>query len=147
MLYTIQSLLLAALLLLTAGQASAYDQSPIGVWQHPNGRIHLEIYPCADALCGRLVWLQRPNDETGRPRTDINNPTPALRSRPIIGMQVLTGLRRTADGSWEDGTAYNPDDGETYDTKMSIEPDGRLRTRGYVIMSLLGKTVLWTRVR
>jgi uncharacterized protein (DUF2147 family) len=134
-------------LFVTAGLAAASEPTPVGVWLHSNGRIQMEIYGCGEDLCGRLVWFKCPNNEDGTPRTDVNNPDPALRARPLLGLQVLHGLRRTDEGFWDDGTVYNPDDGETYATQMSIEPDGTLRTRGYILISLIGKTVIWTRVK
>ena len=132
-------------LLATAGLAAAAEPTPVGVWLHSNGRIQMEIYPCGEDLCGKLVWFKYPNNDDGTPRTDVNNPDPTLRAPPLMGLQVLHGLRRTDDG-WEDGTVYNPDDGETYSTEMTILPDGTLRTRGYILITLIGKTVIWTRV-
>jgi uncharacterized protein (DUF2147 family) len=141
-------------LLLAATEAGASSQTPnggqsptpIGVWLHPNKRLQIEIVPCGEQLCGTLVWFQRPNDAQGLPLVDVKNKNPALRTRPLLGLSILYGLRRTGGNTWEDGKIYNPDDGNDYNAQMSIEDDGTLRVHAYVLVPLLGKTFIWTRV-
>ncbi len=135
------------LALLAATQVRAQSPTPIGVWLHANQRIEIEILPCGDRLCGKLVWFKRPNDAQGQPLVDFKNTDPTLRARPVLGLTILSGLRRTDENTWEDGKIYNPDDGNDYQARMSIKDDGTLRVRAYVILPLLGKTQIWTRVR
>ena len=139
--------LAVALLAATQIGATAETPTPVGVWLHPDGRIKMEIAPCGDALCAKLIWFKSPNDDQGLPRVDLKNPDPALRARPLLGLKVLEGLRPNADGAWDGGEVYNPDDGENYKARMSIQDDGTLRVRGYILIPLLGKTLVWTRVR
>ena len=77
---------------------------------------------------------------------DAKNPDPALRSRPLLGLTVLQDLRQTGEGIWEDGKIYNPDDGKEYQARMSIQEDGTLHVRAYVVLEVLGKTQVMTRV-
>jgi uncharacterized protein (DUF2147 family) len=135
------------LALLAAAPVGASNPTPVGVWLHANGRIEVEIAPCGDRLCGKLVWFKWPNDAQGRPLVDLKNPAPKLRKRPLLGLTILTGLRSAGDGTWEDGTIYNPDDGITYEALMSFAGDGNLRVRAYVMFPFLGETQIWTRVR
>ena len=51
-----------------------------GVWVEEDGEAWIEIAPCEDALCGRIVWLKEPLDKAGQPHVDTNNPDPALRA-------------------------------------------------------------------
>jgi uncharacterized protein (DUF2147 family) len=134
------------IVLFVATPARAQDPTPVGVWLHENKRIKVEIAPCGDALCGKLVWFKRPNDAAGLPLVDVLNPNPVLRTRPLLGLEILHGLRPAGDGTWEDGTIYNPDDGETYSASMSIQGDGSVRVRVYVFLPLFGETKIWTRV-
>jgi uncharacterized protein (DUF2147 family) len=113
---------------------------------HPNKRLQIEIVPCGDRLCGTLVWFQRPNDAQGLPLVDVKNKNPALRTRPLLGLSILYGLRRTGGNTREEGKIYNPDDGNDYNAQMSIEDDGTLRVLAYVLLPPLGKTFIWTRV-
>ena len=133
--------------LLLASPAAAQTSTPVGVWLHPNKRIEIEIKPCGDRLCAELVWLERPYGDDGLPRADVKNKNPALRTRPLLGLNVLQGLRAAGENNWEDGEIYNPDDGENYRARMSIEKGGDLRIRAFVLLPLLGKTLIWTPVR
>src|SRR5690242_12587441 len=104
-------------LMLVAEAAAAQEASPLGIWLHHNQRIQIEIAPCDVHLCAKIVWLKNPNDAQGLPLADFRNPAPALRDRPVLGLTVLEGLRRTGENSWEEGRIYNPDDGATYRAK------------------------------
>jgi uncharacterized protein (DUF2147 family) len=77
----------------------------------------------------------------------LKNDDPALRKRPLLGLAILYGLRRAGEDSWEDGKIYNPDDGVDYNATMSIQKDGTLRVRAYVLHPIFGKTLIWTRVQ
>jgi uncharacterized protein (DUF2147 family) len=133
----------AAILCAPAVQA----QSPVGVWLHANQRIEVEISACGDRLCGRIIWFHSPNDAAGLPLVDLKNPDPALRGRPLLGLQVLHDVHLVGAVNWEDGVIYNPDDGKAYQVSLSIQSDGALRVRGFVLVPFLSKTQVWTRVR
>ncbi len=141
----ISSFLLYALL--AVAPVNARSPTPAGVWLHANGRIEIEIAPCSDRLCGKLIWFKRPNDAQGLPLVDLKNADPALRTRPLLGLTILSDLRRSGEGTWEGGKIYNPDDGANYNARMSIFDDENLRVRAYVLRPVFGKTQIWTRVR
>jgi uncharacterized protein (DUF2147 family) len=133
-------------ILLATTPAGAQTPTPVGVWLHDNKRIEIEIAPCGENLCGKLVWFKWPNDAHGLPLVDLKNPDPALRTRPLLGLTVLIGLRRTGQNTWEGGKIYDPDDGATYTASMSVPEDGSLQMRVYVLLPLFGKTLYWTRM-
>lgn len=134
-------------MLLAATPAAAQSPTPVGVWLHPDKRIQIEIAPCGDRLCRKIVWFQWPNDGAGLPLVDLKNSDFKLRTRPLLGLTVLEGLRAAGENRWEDGAVYNPDDGVNYKARMSIEGDGSLRIRAYILLPLFGHTLIWTRVR
>jgi uncharacterized protein (DUF2147 family) len=138
---------LLGLVLVAATPANAESPTPVGVWLHDNKRIEIEIAPCGEVLCAKIVWFQWPNGAQGLPLVDLKNADPALRNRPLLGLTVLYGLRRTGDNSWEDGYVYNPDDGVDYRAQMTIQNDSTLRIRAYVLIPWFGHTLIWTRVR
>ena len=146
-------LFLAALVTAPAAMATQTSATPphsdsaAGVWLHANKRIQIEIAPCGERLCARIVWLKKPNNAEGLPLSDVKNPDATLRGRHVLGLQVLSGMRATGPDSWADGTIYNPDDGSAYQATMVLKGDGALRIHAYVLVSLLGKTLVWTRVR
>ncbi len=135
----------AVLLPLGAPAAMAADPGPIGMWLAESGRGAVDIQPCGDKLCGSLAWLKAPLNEQGKPKTDIHNPDPALQQRPLCGVPILAGFAADGPNSWSGGTIYDAASGTTYKSTMALNPDGTLHVRGYVGISLFGKSQVWTR--
>ena len=117
-------------LALAAGSALAAD-SATGTWRLSNGKVTVKVAPCGGGLCGRVVALKKPRDGKGRPRLDKENPNPALRARPVIGLTILTNMRASGEGSWA-GTIYNPDDGNTYSSRMQLMGPSTMKVDGCV---------------
>src|SRR5271156_1558880 len=93
--FSISFAIVLAAIALAATPVGAQTPTPVGVWLHDNKRIEIEITPCGDTLCGKLVWFKWPNNAQGLPLVDLNNPDSALRTRPLLGLLVLNGLHRT----------------------------------------------------
>ena len=139
---TIIAVLAPIMLLLLSVAARA--ETPLGLWDADES--HIEIYHCGELLCGRVAALDEPLDKDGNPKLDVNNHDPALRTRPILGMDLIADFSRKSDRQWVNGRIYDPRDGKTYKCKMTLQKDGTLKVRGYVGVSLFGKTVVWTRI-
>jgi hypothetical protein len=77
----------------------------------------------------------------GAPRLDDRNPDPALRERPIVGIDLLSEYRFD-DGQWR-GRIYDPESGKVYSSRMKVEKDGRLHMRGYIGVPMLGRTAIF----
>ncbi len=145
----------ACILLMYASAVHAAGRDDIlGIWNNEEKDAQIEIFRCAGKYCGNIVWIDKPlysADEgqarTGLPRRDDNNPNPDLRSRPIIGLQIMTAFEFTGDFRWGGGKVYDPNNGKTYSGKMTLVSSDRLLLRGYVLFSLFGRTSTWTRVR
>jgi uncharacterized protein (DUF2147 family) len=138
----------AALVLLACtgvGAARAEARSPVGLWYAEGGAAQVRIERCGDALCGRVVWLRSPFDERGCDLSDERNPDRTLRSRPVVGLEVLRGLVWSGD-AWSGGTIYDPASGRTYRVSAQLDGSDRLHLRGYVGIPLLGRTTTWIRV-
>lgn len=120
-----------------------------GLWidhRDPQKRkVAVWIEDCDGLLCGHIYWLRKPLSAGGRPKRDRHNPDARLRDRPLCGLRILSGFKRTGDGTWSAGQIYNPSDGRTFSSTMTLESDGGLRISGYFGLSLLGKTVQWVR--
>ncbi len=106
---------LAAALFLTAAPAAMAEGGVLGRWATPGVSAVVELAPCAGAstLCGTIRWLWDAVDDKGRPRLDSQNAEAGLRSRPLLGLSILSGLTPSSDGVWA-GRIYNPEDGQTY---------------------------------
>jgi uncharacterized protein (DUF2147 family) len=145
--HAIKKMLIAALMLAFAPMsAGAQEPGPTGVWLYPNQRFAVAIVPCGEQLCGKIAWLKSPDDAQGQPRLDAANPDPTLCARPMLGLTVLQGLRQVDDHTWENGTIYNPDDGSHYSATLSVASDGTLHVHAYVMVAMLGKTIVLTRL-
>jgi len=95
---------------------------------------------------GKVVWMEIPNHPNGEPRRDVKNPDPSKRNQTNVGIVIMKGFTyNEATDEWENGTVYNPASGKTYRSFLKLESDTKLKVRGYLGFSLLGKTVVWTR--
>jgi hypothetical protein len=93
---------------------------------------------------GRVV----PEQLVGKVKMDVLNPDSELQGRPIEGLQVISGFRAESAYEWGNATIYNPEDGKTYKCKATLSDDGdSLKIRGFIGISLLGRTQTWTRLR
>lgn len=135
---------LVILSLAVAVPVAGAQTTPItGRWLSESGKGVIEIYPCADKLCGKLVWLSDPIRD-GAPAVDRSNPDAALRQRPLCGLTMLGDFRQVEANRWGDGWIYSSENGKTYRATMML--DGNLlKLRGYVGIPLFGETQTWTR--
>ena len=117
--------------LTVAAQPAGAADSATGTWRLSNGKVTVRVSSCGDGLCGRVVALRKPRDDKGRPRLDKENPNPSLRSRPVIGLTILSNMRANGEGTWS-GTIYNPDDGNTYASSMQLVGPSTMKVNGCV---------------
>jgi uncharacterized protein (DUF2147 family) len=139
-------LLAVALALGHAVRAAPAGDPTFGDWltQARDGKVR--VGPCAAdpaQACGTLIWLKPPADAPPGPLHDAHNPDAALRSRPLLGVLIVSGFHRQAPGEWVDGKVYDPNDGKTYRSKMNLDPDGTLKVSGCV--AVFCKTQTWTK--
>jgi len=130
----------------------------VGNWQPSDGRSVVSIYKGnsdndedPNKYYGKVVWLKEPNDENGTPRTDINNPDESKHNDPLKGMVILKGLEFVGgkkDREWDNGDIYDPKSGSSYTfyVEMSKKNENLLDARGYIGISLLGRTDTWKRL-
>lgn len=126
--------------------AAAFAQDVIGKWKLEDGTAIVEVYKSGDSFNGKIVWLQKPTESDGTPAKDKNNPDKNLQSRQLIGLNMLSGLKKT-DGEYAGGKIYDPGNGKTYNCSMKVEGDV-LKVRGSLDKKgLLGRTMDWFRVK
>lgn len=117
-----------------------------GLWLDDEGKAGVDIQPCGAEMCGRIVWLKEPMGPDGKPWTDKLNPDAAKRSRPVCGLQVMGGLKRGANGTWQDGWVYDPEEGKSYNLEITLKDAATLSVVGYVGIRLLSETFQWRRL-
>lgn len=124
----------------------SFAQDVVGKWKLDDGSAIVEVYKAGDCYNGKIVWLETPTYKDGSPVLDTNNPDKNLQSRQLIGLNMLSGLKKV-DGEYKNGNIYDPGNGKTYYCSMKVEGDvlkvkGSLDKRG-----LLGRTMDWFRVK
>ena len=132
---------------LSKAQVKANDVE--GIWLNEDKDAHIRIENRDGKYYGNIVWLKEPYEEgTTDPKVDDENPDPELQKRPIMGLELLSGFVFDGDDEWEDGDIYDPKSGKTYSCYMKFTDDtqDKLKVRGYIGVSLLGRTTYWTRV-
>lgn len=126
--------------------AAAFAQDVIGKWKLEDGTAIVEVYQQGDAFNGKIVWLEKPDGPDGKPAVDRNNPDKNLQSRQLMGLNMLSGLKKNG-GEYTGGKIYDPGNGKTYNCSMKVEGDV-LKVRGSLDKKgLLGRTMDWFRVK
>ncbi len=129
------------------GTASANDRDArdavFGQWAGDTSI--LEVGEANGALYARVISVRDPvyiagekDGPVGTTRVDVHNPDASLRSRPIVGIDLVSGYKYD-DGKWQ-GQLYDPGSGKTYQSQMSVDGGGNLKLRGYIGSPMFGKT-------
>ncbi len=128
--------MIATAALLVALPASA--ATPIaGRYLTEDGAGIIEVGRCGNSVCGKLVRILK--SEPNAPRTDVNNSDAALRSRPILGLPILSNFA-DAGSDWR-GRIYDPRNGKSYKSIVSRQPNGSLKVQGCI--AIFCQTQVW----
>lgn len=143
-------LLVTGFIFLTVGSSfKVLQENPdaiVGVWKTGEGNAMVRIYKNGEKYQGKIVWLKEPNDpETGKPKIDKNHPEENSRMRPILGLVNVWGFRYAEKNNWEEGSIYDPKNGNTYSCTIKMTSQNTIEVRGFIGVSLIGRTDTWTR--
>jgi uncharacterized protein (DUF2147 family) len=150
----IKTALFAAFICLALAAAcyAAGADDILGVWNNEEKDARIEVFKCGDKYCGKIIWVKEPNypagsteGTPGTPRLDNHNPDPAQRTQPIFGLQIMHNFIFAGDNLWKGGKVYDPKNGKTYSGRMKLVSPNQLNLRGYIGISLIGRTTSWTR--
>ncbi len=128
----------AGLLLATAAYAQTAEDA-FGVWLNPENKSHTEFYKCGDGLCAKIV-----KNVDGQ-KTDDQNPDASKKSRPIVGLVIMQGAKKTGANKWA-GTLYNRADGKSYSGTLTVKSKDAVELSGCVA-AVFCKTTAFSRVR
>ncbi|WP_422375602.1 DUF2147 domain-containing protein [Roseibium sp.] len=138
MLKSVLSTALLAAGLVTASTTLSIAADAKGDWVRPNGASKIRISSCGSALCGKLIWLREP-------RNDTQNPDASKRSRPLVGVQIVQSMKPTSQENQWKGKVYNAEDGKTYTGFIKLTSANKLKLEGCVMGGLICKGETWTR--
>ena len=128
---------LAAILALPTEGALAADPSVIGDWLVKDGYANIRIDNCGGKMWGIVAWEKTPGN-------DEENPDPAKRSRPTLGMPILIGMVQKEPNKWS-GEIYNSQNGKMYTAHISLADENTLDLEGCLFFFC--QTQKWTRVK
>lgn len=143
------TLLLSICSLLSVKASPFLNDNPdaiIGNWKTGEGTAVVQIYKQGSNYFGKIVWLKEPNNpNTGKPRVDEKNSNPAKRNTPLLGLVNLRNFSFHKNNLWKDGKIYDPKSGDDYSCKITMKDSNTIEVRGYIGISLLGRTDVWKR--
>ena len=124
---------LLSIAILGISAVASFAADPTGTWRTEENAT-VRVSSCGGGLCATIASIKEPNNpQTGEPKTDIHNVDPSKRNRPIVGLQIFTGLRPEGANKWT-GRIYSPEDGKTYDVNVVLENAGTLKIQGCVLV-------------
>ncbi|GAA4338415.1 DUF2147 domain-containing protein [Flaviaesturariibacter amylovorans] len=138
-----KKLIFFLVLLLSIGNVFGQDKGDaiVGEWLSSSKEGKIQIYRQGNKYFGKISWSKNPGN------LDTKNPDEKLRSRTIVGSVILKDFEFDGDNEWEDGTIYDPKSGKTYSCNMELKNANQLKIRGYIGISLIGRTEVWDRVK
>lgn len=150
----IYRLLLSFIVLFIAPNITAKGQNlppterVCGKWESVDKKLIIKVYLQNGQYRAKLVWYSNTDGKPLDYWRDVNNPNPALRSRRLLGMELLSGLKyNKASNTWEDGHVYDSTHGRTWNASARIDKKGILHVRGYWHFKFIGRTLLFFRVK
>ena len=102
--------------------------APTGVWLDEQGRGAIEIAPCGEGLCGRLVWVKDKKE-----------------ARSACGLQIIGDVKRIDAATWNGGWIYSPELKSRFDVELKPADDGTLVVTGFAGSRDLSETMIWRR--
>jgi uncharacterized protein (DUF2147 family) len=127
--------------------APAQANAELGTWLNTDRKGKIQLRECGDnSLCGQLVWLKDPVDKKGKPWLDELNPDPKLRTRSVVGVDVLIGTKKIAPKTWQ-GRIYDPEVGKVYYLKHLKVGKDKVEIKGCLPSGWPCRTKYWTRTK
>ena len=134
------------LFLILVGLHTGAASAPIdGRWLTADGTGWIDIRTEDNVTRGFIAGSPEDPDDREPQELDQHNPDPELRTRPLTGIQIITDLQQRSDTKWQ-GNIYDPNSGKTYKCTLKLTDADTLKLRGYLGVSLFGRTEVWTRV-
>ena len=124
---------------MAGGPAQAQTaEDAFGVWLNPENQSNVELYKCGEGLCAKITKV------SDGQKTDDKNPDAAKRNRPIVGLVIMEGAKKSGANTWS-GTLYNRADGKSYSGTVTVKAKNSLDLSGCVAL-VVCRTTTWTRV-
>lgn len=134
------ALLLLLVLFSFKGNTQTKAGDIVGNYMVPSKDGAIQIYEKGGKYYGKIILNKDPS------KLDVNNPDKAKQNRKTLGLDILNDFVFDGDDTWENGTIYDPKNGKTYSCKITRETNGNLNIRGFIGVSLFGRTETFTKL-
>ncbi len=123
------------------------ENAILGKWETEKGSCIVEVYKQSNEFKAKVVWFSDKGKKPMNEWTDEKNPNKSLRSKKLLGMDVLRNLHYNADDNeWEDGIIYDPTSGKEWDSVVWLTKDNLLKVKGYWVFKFLSETQTFKRI-
>ena len=139
-------ILLLSALSVTLSAKEVTEDDVLGFWLSQERTAMIQIKKEKGKIVGDMVWLKRIHTGEVKDIFDVENPKKSKRSRSLMGLRMLKGFKFKGK-KWSGGEIYDPKSGKTYDSTMKLKDANTLKLRGFIGISLIGKTRTWSRQR
>lgn len=113
----------------------------IGTYMTDKNEGMVEITKRDNKYFGKLIWTKTPG------KLDSNNPDDKQKTEKLAGKEILKDFVFDGKDLWHNGAIYDPKNGKTYSCKITRDEKGNLNVRGYIGVSMLGRTTFWVKVK
>lgn len=141
--------IISLVFLATVTTAQTKEDAITGKWMSAEGNLMVQVYKSGNEFKAKVLWFDDTDDKS-RPyytRYDTKNPDNSLRSKKILGMEVMHGLVYNAsDEEWQDGRIYDASSGKDWNAKAWLTKEGCLKVRGFWHFEFLGQTMCFKKV-
>lgn len=141
-----KKLLIYSVFAFLAGMQISQSQTVLGKWktfddETGSAKSIVEIYEQNGKVYGKVSEILEKDKEN----KTCEKCKGSKKNKPIKGLVIIEGLSKE-DDTWEGGTILDPKNGKEYKCYITLENTNKLKVRGYIGLSLLGRTQYWTRV-
>ena len=145
MLNMINTRLFYSLVLIIFISYSGYTQTIFGKWNsfdEETNKIEsiIEVYQKEGKAFAKIISITDPEKR----EATCFKCSGKRKDEPILGMDILTGLKKDGD-EWSGGKILDPKNGKTYKCYIKLQDNNTLKLRGYIGISLFGRTAIWKR--
>jgi uncharacterized protein (DUF2147 family) len=137
-------ILMIALILPIKSLQALEAHDPTGYWLTENERAVIHVKNCDEGLCGNIHWIIE-----GGLQFDKFNPDIDKRKDPLCRREIMSGFSQSVQNPnyWSGGEIYKADEGDIYNANITVSSDDQMRVRGYIGISIFGKSQTWNRVK
>lgn len=139
-------LALVVCLCLTGFDTLRPEKMLIGTWESEEKNLQMEMFEENGKFSGRMVWFKCSSEEIMRNSRDTENPNRNLRDRKLLGLTLVTELTYEGDNVWSSGKIYDPNSGNTFETRITLTSKNTAIVRGYWKFRWLGRSMTFNRM-